>query len=238
VFIGLTYAHNWMTSPVSRDGNQASTTIPCDGTNPTNPRTNVVGNAPYSVTWTVNHPTDSATYDLYVVPKGQESTLEGLSASGFQHVTADIPSSEGGTSITLTPNNFPPGDYVLQFRWAGWRNCADITITIDPPTGASEQPDGTWRTADGHGTWNPTTGVITCDSGYTLSGTTCVGGSAGGLSGGAIFGIFLLVLVCVSVGAIVGIMMFLKFKKPLTYSAVVMASKRKFTAAKSAITGN
>ncbi len=44
----------------------------------------------------------------------------------------------------------------------------DISVTHAPPSGATQQADGSWRTADGHGTFDPTTGTITCDAGYTL----------------------------------------------------------------------
>jgi len=227
--------HNWMTSPTSRDGNQASTTVPCDGTTPVSPPTDVPSGQPYTVSWTVNHPTDSATYDLYLVQAGQESTLESQTPSSPSFISSS-PSSVGSATVTFDPTQFPPGDYVLQFRWSSWRNCADIKLVLSPPPGAVEQADGSWRLGDGHGSWNPTTDTITCDPGYTLSGNDCVASSGGGLSGGAVFGIFLLVLVLVGIVGVVGVMVFLKIKKPLVYRAVMTASKRKFDHVKNKIT--
>jgi hypothetical protein len=74
------------------------------------------------------------------------------------------------------------------------------------------------------------TGVVTCSSGYHEStgsnGTPkCVKNP---LSGGAIFGIVLFVIIVVAALSFGGVMLYLKIKKPMTYAVVKNGIKAKF----------
>jgi len=105
-----------------------------------------------------------------------------------------------------------------------WGGCIDVTATLPSYLTGTMNPDGSFALSSGHGEFFPATGAITCDTGYVSNGsmTACV------LSGGAAFGIFLLVFIIVVVGSLVGVMLFLKYKKPETYHKIVDKVTSKF----------
>jgi len=102
--------------------------------------------------------------------------------------------------------------YTLQWEWdsLNYYNCADLLVA---PPGSSNGNIYTFN--DGSGSINLSTGVVTCNSGYNYnSGTNSCGG---GLSSGAGFGVFLLVMFILSIAWFVGFVFYTKYKMPEVY---------------------
>ena len=67
----------------------------------------------------------------YIVAKDKENTLESLSAASTGFL-GSFPNPSGVSSFTTSvtiPVDLAAGDYVLQYRWDTYRNCADIKVT-------------------------------------------------------------------------------------------------------------
>jgi hypothetical protein len=125
---GLAEAHNWMTAPVSRNGNQAATTIPCDvGTSPSIPTMIVEMDQPFSISWTTNH---DGNHFVKIASLSQELQLESMTTTSTPALVhyGSFPVSTASTSFTFTSGSYLEGMYVLQYGWSNYRNCATIQV--------------------------------------------------------------------------------------------------------------
>jgi len=225
ILLVLTYivsiiAHSWLEVPAPRIA-QASQTFPCESAtaNPTPTQTNI-GSA-LTATWTHFHTGGAVNLTIF----NTKDTLSKSLAVGsitpvvtyvyqYDDVSDTIPQFgySGGKQYITTP-----GLYTMQWWWNGYYSCADLNVQAALPSGAT--PLGGGKYAISGGTYDSTTGIATCDSGYTQSSNqqSCV---PSGLSGGAIFGIILLVIVLLVIGAVVGLLMFWKVKRPEKWAAL------------------
>jgi hypothetical protein len=133
---------------------------------------------------------------------------------------------DAGTGKVILPEAATKvGRYTIQWFWksGNYMQCVDIAVLPSGATASSENP-AIYEFSSG--TYDSSTDTLTCKSGYSLDADnrTC---KKKGLSGGAAFGVFLLVFVVVVVGVLVGAILFLKFKKPEKYSAYKLAINTK-----------
>jgi hypothetical protein len=125
LFLTSCNAHNWMTNPATRNGNTDSTTGPCPtGTDPSVANFQVELDQPFDVSWTVNHDGD---HWVKVAPLSMEASLETMATSDlvfYQTYENSVPSG----SITIS--GVLEGQYVLQYGWSNYRNCATVQVML------------------------------------------------------------------------------------------------------------
>jgi len=213
-WIAIAFGHGWLISPTPRIPTTVNTQSPCENKAPTDPPTQTIFiNTPFTVTWGNFHAPGGGTCIISIAPIAQSPAASSLKqiASGPY---------DPGTLQATVPSGTHPGKYTLQWYQTApgpYWNCADVWIYQSPPTGATLKSGTVYELANGHGTFDASTGKVSCNSGYTAHGTTC----KKGLSAGAAFGVFLLVLVLVSLVGFVGVMIFLKLRHPDKYVYVV-----------------
>jgi len=183
LFITSCFCHNWLVSPVSYNGNSnaGSTTKPCDtGPSPTPfevDQTDGGGSLPCS--WSIGHAgqiTDN--HEVYLLPFSDKDSLETYTASSPEVIASfSTPNSANAISSTTLTWTKPvaAGDYILQYRWNTYRNCAPIKIYAAIPKGAQpiDGKDHLYKVS--HGTFNSSSGMIKCDTAYTATskGNNC-----------------------------------------------------------------
>jgi len=222
--VGVVLGHGWMTSPVPRDGPNTNTNSPCENSPPTNPpNTQVFRGVPFTVSWITPHKPGGSVVLAYA-PMAQTP-----SADSFKQLTT-VGYDSGSTSVII-PEDTDIGMYTFQWYQTSpgpYWNCAEVMVYAAPPKGATLESGTTYRLSNGHGTFDAATGKIHCDSGYHKSGSSCTKK----LSGGAAFGIFLLVLVLVALIGSTAVMIFLKLKHPDKYEHVMGKFKSAGSSAK------
>jgi hypothetical protein len=211
VIIASVAGHGWMVTPPSRDPDTTNSNAPCDALTANSPAPlNTPAGSNIDVTWITPHSGGPTDIHINLVPTSS------LSDSSAYVSLGNFAYSAGSASVTI-PASTTAGSYVLQWHQDSpgpYYNCADLQILAAVPPGATVISGSTYQVD--HGTFDAATGVLTCDSGYKANsaGNDCV---KSGLSGGAAFGVFLLVVVLVAIVAFVGIVIFLKVKRPEKY---------------------
>jgi len=212
------FGHGWQTRPAPRIAQDSNPTGPCDqkGTNSPQP-TQVTAGTPFSVDWIRPH-LPGGNVQIAVAPAGSDTTQTDFT------ILTTVKYSDTGVSVTLPKGTV--GAQTLQWYQDSpgpYYNCADLTVLAQAPEGATPVDGSTTLFQISHGQFDASTGETTCDKGYKAKtnsdgDTRC---TKGGMSGGAIFGILLLVVVLVGLVGFAGTMIFLKVKKPETYDNVV-----------------
>ncbi len=136
-----------------------------------------------TIKWTQNH--QEGTYELFLVPSSEESTLESLSPSGSSYL-GSYSYSIGSSTITVPAGL--EGSYVLQWRWDSWRNCMDLQI-------------GTAKAS-------------TANKGSSSSDNSVSSAITSGSAGGKSFSVAMVVIGAIAVAVIVAVVAFLKFRSP------------------------
>jgi len=159
ILLANVVAHNYVLTPVDRGGNAGggSTASPCPpGPQPT-PWMQVRTGTPIAVTWTTNHGPPS--FILNVLNDDYSAT--GTTA------TFAYPAASGSISFDATAN---PGHKIVQFQWANFVSCFDVTALATLP--GSVPCDSTQTCGDNvvslpshDGTYDEITGTLTCKDG-------------------------------------------------------------------------
>lgn len=137
--------------------------------------------------------------------------------------------TDNGRSVTI-PEDTAPGTYTLQWVWSGWYACVDVTVSEKLQEGATLGKGTTYILGDA-GTYDSKTGVYTCNKGYKEKTKDGVKGcfKSSGLSAGAGFGIFVLVLALVVLGIAGGLFALYKLK-PVRRTRVLLRTPATTTA--------
>jgi len=213
------WGHGWLTAPPGRTVATVNSVPPCEQIAPTVPPTTTVFiGVPFTVSWITPHIPQTQPVTFAFAPIAEEPTnLVPLGSAQYD---------DGSSSVTI-PKSTKPGQYTFQWMQPSpgpYYNCVDMWVLENPPEGSVKLSGTVYRLKNDHGSFDASTGTITCDKGYHKSGSSCTKG----LSGGAAFGIFLLVLVLVGLFGFIGVMIFLKIKKPEQYEHVTNKFKNLF----------
>jgi len=196
--------HNWLTAPLSRNGNVAYSGVPnnCDPGAPTFNGTYHVGDV-VPIVWTSNHP---GVADHYFALAAYDDPNDDSVEAAAPLIDISSTSTQSTGTVTL---NVAPGRYTLQYRWETWRNCHDMTVYGNPPPAAQLVSGSSVLYNIPAGQYDASTGVTTCNSGYVpVSNGSCA--VTFGRWIGVCFGLAILFVV---VGAIAYVI-FLKIKRP------------------------
>jgi len=208
--------HGWPTVPPPRAPATTNGSPSCDTKSANSPAPLVVEEGKVmSVDWIRPHlPGNNIRYGIAPAGNdGSDADFKTIVTFKYTDTNQQITIPLGSTGPrTLQWYQDSPGPY--------W-NCVDLIVT---PKGATPIDGSTTKFAISHGTFDAATGNYTCNKGYSLKTESdgsmkCTGSSK--LSGGAIFGILLLVFVLVGCVAFAGTMIFLKVKHPEKYDTVV-----------------
>jgi len=221
--VALSSGHGWLISPQPRINPPiTNTNMPCETATPSPNGTVVVIGVAFTVSWAHFH--SGGNIILTYAPQAQATTQ-----ANFVHITTvlyDSPLNAAGAATTTIslPNSIMIGKYTLQWNWDSLKyyNCADLVAV--PP--GSLQVDGTnYSFGDGSGSINTVTGVVTCNSGYSYNSNTnsC---QKSGLSSGAGFGIFVLVMFILGVAWFVGFVFYAKYRMPEVYEKYTSMIRR------------
>lgn len=149
LFASLAYGHNWMRTPMSYNMNRAQAgNLPCNDEAAAYTEGAYSVGESISVSWTTNH---GNSHYLKVVALADIAGIEDLATdpvdSALIHYTEYPDKAINTASIAITAEEYPPGTYVLQYKWNNYRNCARFTVSAaDPgnvPTTPSDSPLGT-----------------------------------------------------------------------------------------------
>eukprot|EP01113_Clastostelium_recurvatum_P048118 TRINITY_DN868_c0_g1_i1.p1 TRINITY_DN868_c0_g1~~TRINITY_DN868_c0_g1_i1.p1 ORF type:complete len:259 (-),score=84.91 TRINITY_DN868_c0_g1_i1:124-900(-) len=230
--ISAAQGHDYLLSPIPRkgktgEGNQ-NTVKPCEPKTADSPKaTEIQAGKSMEVVWGNGH--TSGTYQLQLAPAAQDTN-----AANFKTLVNVPASNSKPQSATLTiPADTAPGAYTMRFSWSsGYDNCVDLLVTpssaaasgngnnINPITNQVLASGQFLLLADGQsvGVYDSTTGETTCVGGYKVEGAECV---RSGLSPGASAAVAV-VMILVIAGSVVGALLYIKAKKPLTWAAITM----------------
>jgi len=227
--VSLVVAHDVMITPVQRNGATTPNTgtgnqKPCGDNNntPVKKTYQTVPGIPFQIKWQHNHQGNTVTMSL-ASPAGQ-------TPSNFVNFSTVSYDTNPGT-VTI-PTSYQPGLYTMQWYWAGWYACVDVQILYAPPAGSTLSTGTIYNLASGHGTFDASTGTISCNSGYTKQTKGGVLGCYKGVTPAIGFAIFIVVLAVVVI-AIAGTLYYLKNNKPETYVSVTTPFKNGFAKFKS-----
>jgi len=208
IFMPDVYAHNWITSPTTRDGNVA---YPgpnnCDpvsgGGNPTFTTYQTDQSVP--ITWTTEH-TGSHYFAVAPYDGPADNDVNVANTSPF-FTESTYPPPTATMTMSFGNLGLSPGNYTVQYRWSTYRSCFDITLLGVPPSDAQLISGNLYSIP--YGTYNAATGVSSCNTGYIPNSSgSCV------ITFGRWVGIcFLVALLCVFFGGIAWVI-YLKLKHP------------------------
>jgi hypothetical protein len=228
------FAHNWLITPPTYDGNVANQNTPCDTGNLATAfsvqQTRSGGSI--AATWTVNHGTIAPNI-LYLVPQSLESSLESLTPTSSGVVAYYSDQTTLGAGTISWSSAVSPGTYILQYRWETWRNCAPIQMLAPLPNGAQPISGEANQYTIPHGTFNAATGQMSCDTGWTVSTSqnACV------LNPAAAFFLAVFIILIVLVIVIVVLVVLRRFGVlPQSVANVVEKGENKLLCKKSAST--
>merc|ERR1711974_52865 len=152
LFVALVFSHNWVEEPATRNGNTDSQNQPCPvayGDSTTAPLKFTLAEGPkdsdpsLSVTWTDNH---AGNHEIFIVTRSDEGNLENMGSDDagvyyYKQVAADSGVDKQSITIPFDEEVFTSGEYVIQYRWAGYRNCIDMWLMQPAPKGCTPCSD-------------------------------------------------------------------------------------------------
>jgi len=202
--------------------------VPCELPTPSTNPTLLHSGVPFTVSWV--HPHSGGNIIIRVTTTANSGTQSNFAVMATFPYDSALSGTFDGLALANNQTCFPavtlPGRYTVQWEWDSipYYNCADVIVT--PPGATVALGGSTFQFADGSGVVNVDTGIVTCNSGFSLnpSTNTCV---ALGLSGGAAFGVFLLVLLFVSLVGFFSFVIFVRIKRPETFEKfkIIVSSK-------------
>lgn len=114
-------AHNWLEEPLSYNANKASQAMPCPAKSADYAGLEVKPGTPIPMKWTTNH---GGTHWV----KAVSAPITDLAT---QLTGADklVEIANPGATYTLVLSE--PGEYVVQYGWAGYYNCFNVSVLAD-----------------------------------------------------------------------------------------------------------
>jgi len=179
-----TLGHNWLETPKTRSGSPdvGNTNAPCDASDvgaggylPGESNLVYTAGSSISLSFTQNHA--GGTHNVRIAAFSYNGATDtGLTVGSTFLLQTTYTSSDGGnleTHSVTCPSAL--GQATLWWEWSGYQNCVDFLIIAQIPLDAEitdEDLDGNpvgpyvYLTADGHGIFDATTGILTCEDGY------------------------------------------------------------------------
>jgi len=228
-FVYAVSGHGWLTAPTPRQAQTTNSNSPCDTKTANSPAPKQV-TAGSSLTFTWITPHTGGTCTISITTSANENNAGSWTKLGsFAYAL--------GTGSVTIPASLTPGSYVAQWyedNPGPYYNCVDLKVLAAPPTGSTLVPGSATQYQIPNGIYDASSGNVTCNPGYSPSkdSTGNWSCSKGGLSGGAGFGVFLLVLIVVCVGGFIGIAVYLKKRRPEKYDEYKLRMGEKMVAIK------